>query len=344
MGSLFAFGLGIGTRATDGRWLEVFYPAPVFKPDARLEEALRGIVANLSANISIDADAGFLQRLSSALRHAGAVDQADLADRLVAAAGRTLLTVLTEDSAPAAAADAYLKLHLLSHRHVLPNQMNLQGIFAVLPNVAWTSEGAIAADELNARQLEARIKGRTLTVHGVDKFPRMADYVVPNGVRIADASRVRLGAYVGSGTTVMHEGLINFNAGALGPNMIEGRISQGVTVGAHSDLGGSASLMGTLSGGGTIVISLGEHCLVGANAGSGIPLGNNCTIAAGVYITAGTIVEVIDEFGESVRTVKARELAGGNDMLFINNSRTGRIQCRTNRKAIELNDALHAHN
>ena len=181
-------------------------------------------------------------------------------------------------------------------------------------------------------------------MHGVDKFPRMTDYVVPPGVRIADASRVRLGAYLGNGTTVMHEGFINFNAGAVGPNMVEGRISQGVIVGAHSDLGGSSSTMGTLSGGGNIVISVGESCLIGANAGTGIPLGDRCTIEAGLYITAGTIVEVVDENATVVRTVKARELAGGSDLKFIRNSRSGRVECRTNRRAIELNDTLHAHN
>ena len=344
MTTMYAFGLGVGTRATDGRWLEVFYPEPAFRPAANIAAAVLTVVGNGAMNTTLDLDAALLDRLVAALRQTGAIAQADIALQLAAAVGRTLLTVLVDDVAPANVAETYLKLHLLSHRHVLPNQLNLQGIFATLPNVAWTSDGAIAAEELNARQLAARIAGRTLTVHGVDKFPRMADYVVPSGVRIADASRVRLGAYVGPGTTVMHEGHINFNAGAVGPNMIEGRITQGVIVGAHSDLGGSASLMGTLSGGGNIVVSLGEHCLVGANAGSGIPLGNNCTIAAGVYITAGTIVEVLDEFGTSVRTVKARELAGGNDMVFIQNSRTGRIECRTNRKAIELNAALHDHN
>ena len=178
----------------------------------------------------------------------------------------------------------------------------------------------------------------------MDKFPRMTNYVVPSGVRIADASRIRLGAYLGDGTTVMHEGQINFNAGALGPNMVEGRISQGVILGEHSDLGGSASTMGTLSGGGEITISIGKHCLIGANAGTGIPLGDRCTIEAGLYITAGTPVTLIDETGEDVRTMKARELAGGSDLLFIRNGRTGRIECRSNRKAIELNEQLHAHN
>ena len=344
MTAIFAYGIGIGTRAADGRWLEVFYPQPVFQPSASEAAAVLAAAGGLQTNTTLPADTVLLGKLAQQLRASGAAAQADIAERLAPAAGRAVLAVLVDDTAPKDAATAYLKLHLLSHRFVLPNAIDLQGIFAVLPNVAWTSDGAIAADELADRQLAARLAGRVLSVFGVDKFPNMANYVVPAGVRIADASRVRLGAYVGAGTTVMHEGLINFNAGALGPNMIEGRISQGVTVGAHSDLGGSASLMGTLSGGGSIVVSVGEHCLVGANAGSGIPLGNNCTIAAGVYITAGTIVEVLDETGSSIRTVKARELAGGSDMVFIQNSRTGRIECRTNRKAIQLNDALHKHN
>jgi 2,3,4,5-tetrahydropyridine-2-carboxylate N-succinyltransferase len=345
MQDAFALGIGIGTRAGDGRWLEVFYAEPLLRPDGALVRAIvdasDGAVA-AGANSATELTAEQWRNVAARLE--GWPAQARLAGQVAAVAGRAVLTLLASDAPLASAPETYLKLHLLSHRLVLPNSMNLEGIFATLPNVAWTSEGAVAADELAARQLDARIAGRTLTVHAVDKFPRMADYVVPAGVRIADASRLRLGAYAGNGTTVMHEGFINFNAGAIGPNMIEGRISQGVIVGAHSDLGGSASTMGTLSGGGNIVISLGEKCLVGANAGTGIPLGDRCTIEAGLYITAGTVVEVVDEDGTVVRTVKARELASGSDLKFIRNSRTGRVECRTNRKAIELNDALHAHN
>ena len=192
--------------------------------------------------------------------------------------------------------------------------------------------------------MKQRLTGQTLHIYSVDKFPRMVDYVVPGGVRIADASRIRLGAYLGEGTTVMPSGQINFNAGAIGPSMIEGRISQGVTVGAGSDLGGGASTMGTLSGGGNTVISIGRNCLIGANAGTGIPLGDGCTIAAGLYVTLGTTVDVVDEQRTLIRTVKARELAFGNDMMFVRNGTTGRLECRTNRRTIELNQALHAHN
>jgi len=210
--------------------------------------------------------------------------------------------------------------------------------------VAWTSEGPIALAELDGRQLEARLLGRTLKVFSIDKFPAMTDFVVPSGVRIGDASRIRLGAYLGDGTTVMHEGFVNFNAGTLASGMIEGRISQGVVVGAGSDLGGSASTAGTLSGGGTTRISIGEACLISANAGTGIPLGDRCTIEAGLYITPGTRVTLLDEHGVTLRVCKARELAGGSDMLFLRNSQTGAVECRSNRKAIALNPMLHQSN
>src|SRR5690606_17059333 len=207
-----------------------------------------------------------------------------------------------------------------------------------------TNEGAVDLEELPERQLMARLDGRLLEVNAVDKFPKMTDYVIPTGVRIADTARVRLGAYVGEGTTIMHEGFINFNAGTEGPGMIEGRISAGVIVGKGSDIGGGASTMGTLSGGGNIVISLGEGCLLGANAGTGIPLGDRCTIEAGLYITSGTKVEVLDENGDVVDTVKARDLAGKSDLLFRRNSESGAVQCRTNKSAIALNEELHKHN
>ncbi len=205
---------------------------------------------------------------------------------------------------------------VLSHRLVKPHGLNLSGIFALLPNVAWTNQGAIDLAELPAEQLEARLRGKLLEVFSVDKFPKMTDYVVPAGVRIADTARVRLGAYVGEGTTVMHEGFVNFNAGTAGPGMIEGRVSAGVFVGKGSDLGGGCSTMGTLSGGGNIIISVGEGCLIGANAGIGIPLGDRCTVESGLYVTAGTKVAVLDDQNQLVRVVKARELAGQSDLLL----------------------------
>ena len=227
---------------------------------------------------------------------------------------------------------------------MLPNQINLAGIFAQLPNVAWTNRGAIDLAELPEAQTKARARGELLEVAAVDKFPKMTNYVVPSGVRIAHTARVRLGAYLGEGTTVMHEGFVNFNAGTEGQNMVEGRLSQGVIMHAGSDLGGGASTMGTLSGGGQLVLSVGRDCLIGANAGTGIPLGDRCIIEAGLYITASTRVLVLDEHKNIVSKVKARDLAGQSDMLFISNSETGAVECRTNSKAIELNPALHSHN
>jgi 2,3,4,5-tetrahydropyridine-2-carboxylate N-succinyltransferase len=250
--------------------------------------------------------------------------------------------MLSQDSAPTTVPESYLKLHLLSHRLVKPHGTDLTGIFGALKNVAWTSAGAIDIDELPERLLQARMAGQVLSVNCVDKFPKMVDYVVPSGIRIADPSRVRLGAYVGEGTTVMHEGFINFNAGTMGPNMVEGRVSAGVFCGAGSDVGGGASIMGTLSGGGSMVIALGEKCLLGANSGLGISLGDRCTLEAGLYITAGTIVTMLDDQKQPTGKVKARELSGKSDLLFRRNSVTGTVECLTNKSAVELNAALHA--
>ena len=239
---------------------------------------------------------------------------------------------------------AYLKLHLISARLKVPNSLNLDGLFATLPTLAWTNLGPLRPHDVPAANMRERLQGRSLHVRLVDKIPPLTDYLVPSGVRIGDASRIRLGAYLGDGTTVMHEGFVNFNAGALGPNMVEGRISQGVVVGAHSDLGGSASTMGTLAGGGKVRVSIGAECLIGANAGTGISLGDRCTIEAGLYITAGTPVKVFDAEGTHLGELKARELSGRDDLLFLRNGLTGGVECRTNRSKIELNEALHAHN
>ena len=338
MSELFSFALGASTRSNLGEILDTWYPLPLKQP--------RGAAAEAARQVGNSERAG----PDDAILVADALDAdgesaAASAYRLLAEFDQPLTAVALEDDRDIASApEAYLKLHLMSHRLALPNTLNLNGIFEHLPTVAWTSNGPVDPAEVPARLAAARAAGAHLSVYAVDKFPRMTDYVIPSGVRIADSSRVRLGAYVGEETTVMHEGQINFNAGALGPNMVEGRISQGVVVGSHSDLGGSASTMGTLSGGGEIVITIGERCLVGANAGCGIPLGDRCTIEAGLYITAGTVVQVLDESGSEVRAVKARDLSGQNDMLFIRHSQTGMVQCRTNRRAIELNARLHAHN
>ena len=245
--------------------------------------------------------------------------------------------VIDTTAAPTSASDAYLRLHLLSHRHVKPRTVNLDGAFGLLANVAWTSIGPVALDALEDVRYNQLKQGLQLVVNGVDKFPRMTDYVVPSGVRIADASRVRLGAHLASGTTVMHEGFCNFNAGTLGASMVEGRISAGVIVGDGSDIGGGASIMGTLSGGGKEMVTVGEKCLLGANSGLGISLGNNCVIEAGLYVTAGTQVKLPDG-----ATVKARELSGANDILFRRNSLTGAVEVvqRTGSWG-GLNAALH---
>jgi 2,3,4,5-tetrahydropyridine-2-carboxylate N-succinyltransferase len=237
------------------------------------------------------------------------------------------------------AADAYLRLHLLSHRLVRPNEQNLDGIFGMLANVAWTSAGPCPPDRVDELRVIERAAGRHLAVYGVDKFPRMTDYVVPSGVRIADADRVRLGAHLAAGTTVMHEGFCNFNAGTLGTSMVEGRIVAGVVVGDGSDVGAGSSIMGTLSGGGKDKISIGERSLLGANAGIGISLGDDCVVEAGCYITAGSKLTLPDG-----RVVKARELSGVDGLLFWRNSQSGALEARPRKgTGIELNSALHAN-
>ena len=237
------------------------------------------------------------------------------------------------------ASDAYLRLHLLSHRLVRPNTINLDGIFGALANVAWTSAGPCPPDRVDELRFLERATGRHLAVFGVDKFPRMTDYVTPTGVRIADADRVRLGAHLAAGTTVMHEGFVNFNASTLGVSMVEGRITQGVVVGDGSDVGGGSSIMGTLSGGGKDRVSVGERSLIGANSGIGISLGDDCVVAAGVYITAGSKLTLPDG-----RVVKARELSGQNNLLFWQNSVSGTLEARPRSgTGIELNSALHAN-
>ncbi len=240
---------------------------------------------------------------------------------------------------PADTHDAYLRLHLLSHRLVRPHEISVDGIFGVLPNVAWTSHGPVDPAELASVRLLFRAAGDVLQVLGVDKFPRMTDYVVPPGVRIADADRVRLGAHLAEGTTVMHEGFVNYNAGTLGASMVEGRISAGVVVGDGSDVGGGASIMGTLSGGGTQVVSVGERCLLGANSGLGISLGDDCVVEAGLYVTAGTRVRLPD--GE---VVPARELSGSDGVLFLRNSESGAVEARPRSGGwAGLNAALHSN-
>jgi 2,3,4,5-tetrahydropyridine-2-carboxylate N-succinyltransferase len=341
--SLFSLAFGVGTQNRQGTWLEVFYALPLLNPSAEIVAAVAPILSYTGGNQAIAFNTDLSSRLANALK--GIDDtQAALLTRLAESHKPLVATLLAQDAALTSTPEAYLKLHLLSHRLVKPHGLSLAGIFPLLPNVAWTSQGAIDLGELAERQLEARLKGHLLEVFSVDKFPKMTDYVVPAGVRIADTARVRLGAYIGEGTTVMHEGFVNFNGGTEGPGMIEGRVSAGVFVGKGSDLGGGCSTMGTLSGGGNMVIKVGEGCLIGANAGIGIPLGDRNTVEAGLYVTAGTKVALLDDKNALVKVVKARELAGQPDLLFRRNSQTGAVECKSHKSAIELNEALHAHN
>jgi len=238
---------------------------------------------------------------------------------------------------------AYLKLHLLSYKFVKPNSINLDGLFRSLPNIAWTNQGPVSLDEIDEKLLESKTSSNNLYIRSLDKFPCLTDYIIPKNVRIADASRVRLGAYLSSGTTVMHEGFVNFNAGTLGKAMIEGRISAGVVIGDNSDLGGGCSTMGTLSGGNNIKISVGKNCLLGANSGIGIPLGDNCTVEAGLYITSGTKIQLHDIEGNPSMIKKGLELANSSDLVFLRNSINGMVIAKPNKKSIQLNSQLHTN-
>src|SRR4051812_12987710 len=283
-----AWGRGLATVTGGGRVLDVLYPDP-----------------QLGATDSPPGTTVGEVRRASARRGVQEVEVTTVLDDL--------------QSAPTDAFDAYLRLHLLSHRLVKPRGLSMEGIFGVLANVAWTSHGPVDPADLPAVRMRFRATGEPLVVHGVDKFPRMTDYVAPSGVRIADAARVRLGAHLADGTTVMHEGFVNYNAGTLGASMVEGRISAGVVVGDGSDVGGGASIMGTLSGGGKAVISVGRRCLIGANAGIGISLGDDCVVEAGCYVTAGTKVLVRDGSSDEAKVLKAIELSGASNVLFRRN-------------------------
>lgn len=311
-----ALGVGIATLAADGSVLDTWFPAPELGGPGEpgtTRLAAGDVPAELGGLLGADEDRG-----------------------TETVAVRTVIGSL--DDAAVDAYDAYLRLHLLSHRLVAPHGLNAGGLFGVLTNVVWTNYGPCAVAGFESVRARLRRRG-PVTVYGVDKFPRMVDYVLPSGVRIADADRVRLGAHLASGTTVMHEGFVNFNAGTLGASMVEGRISAGVVVGDGSDVGGGASIMGTLSGGGTQVISIGKRCLLGANAGLGIPLGDDCVIEAGLYVTAGTKVTLPD-----ASTARARDLAGGNNLLFRRNSQSGAVEVvARDGQGIRLNEDLHAN-
>lgn len=342
--SYFSLALGSATKNRDNAIIEAYFPTPLLNPSDELVNAVAQIVDYQSGNQAIEVEASQCSALAGAFAQAGEAQAAQFAEQATKASAPLVVVILATDEKPTSVAEAFLKLQLISHRLVKPHGLVLDGIFGLLHNIAWTNEGAIDLPELPARQMQARLEGRTLSVDCVDKFPKMTDYVVPSGTRIADTARVRLGAHVGEGTTVMHEGFINFNAGTTGVSMVEGRISAGVVVGDGSDIGGGASIMGTLSGGGTEVISIGENSLLGANAGLGFPLGDRCTVESGLYITAGSKVLMRDNDGKEIGYEKARDLAGKSDLLFRRNSTTGVIECLTNKTAIELNSELHSNN
>jgi len=341
--SIFALAFGTATKNRDQKIIEAFFPNPLLNPSEDLVAVVGALAGYQGGNATIEISTEVAEQLSAAFNGADETANADFATAAAKSAQPLVLTILATDEAPATVAEGYLKLQLISHRLVQPHGLVLDGIFGVLHNIAWTNKGAIDLPELADRQIEARLNGETITVDCVDKFPKMVDYVVPAGVRIADTSRVRLGAHVGEGTTVMHEGFINFNAGTTGVSMVEGRISAGVMVGEGSDIGGGASIMGTLSGGGKMVIKIGENSLLGANAGLGIPLGSRCTIESGLYVTAGSKVKMLDNEGNDAGFAKARDLANKDDLLFRRNSLTGQIECLANKSAVELNSMLHSN-
>jgi 2,3,4,5-tetrahydropyridine-2-carboxylate N-succinyltransferase len=339
-----AIGLGIASVSTrSGQTLDTWFPCLPGVWDDRLDDAAPGAADSIRLSDSE------LERLAAGLAdNGGAGPYRQLLDRLrlglrpvPGVPTERYVVVVRADlaAAPTEVTDVYLRLHLLSYRLVRPLSVSLDDVFSTLPTVAWTSRGPIDGPDVEV--VRQQIMDEPLSIKGVDKFPPMLDYVVPRGVRIADASRVRLGAHLSEGTTVMHEGFCNFNAGTLGPAMVEGRISAGVTVGAHTDIGGGSSIMGTLSGGGKEVISIGEHCLIGANAGIGISLGDACTVEAGLYVTAGTLVTM-----SSGQVVKARELNGRPGLLYRRDSRTGRVDAIESPRAgwTGLTTTLHASN
>ena len=349
-----AYAVGIAHYGASDQVLDTWYPVPNCEENYRTADALAQAVGHTGGSGSYRLTGQQIQQALDTLapltndgkKHANVealkallplTDQPVNGD--VRPITRRVVVCFTDslDEKPADVHDVYLRLHLLSARKRKPRSINLDGMIPMLPIVVWTSEGPFDTDSWATESLRLRVAGRYPKVYAVDRFPRMVDYVVPSGVRVADADRVRLGAHLGEGTTVMHEGFCNFNAGTLGAAMVEGRISQGVIVGAGTDIGGGASIMGTLSGGGTEIITIGENSLVAANAGTGISLGNNCIIEAGCYVTAGSKVKLLPEG----KIVKARELSGEDNLLFWRNSTTGQLEAQPNYKVIALNQQLH---
>lgn len=324
--SVFSIAFGVGTRNREGQWLEVLFPRPLLHPSAVFIERIKAILGYSSGNQIIDFNFAKASDLASALKYI-APEQSALLVRLAESHKPTVACVLEQDSQPASVPEAYLKLQLISHRLCKPHQINLTDLFKVLPNVAWTNRGAIDINEVAELQLEERIKGRMLEVFSVDKLPKLTDYVVPKGIHIADAARVRLGAYVGEGTVVLHEGSINFNAGTQGRCTVDGCIASGVLIGADSTLQGGCSMANTAN---QPLISLGNHCVINSHAGVGISLGNRNTVEAGLWLSSDTQVTVLDDAKQVVKTVLASELALQDDLSFYRNPETGAVECSPN--------------
>lgn len=345
---IFSFGLGIASKNHKNEILEVYYPFTVIYPYTIF---VKQLLKKLKFNININSNS-FNLYLSNKdllilyleLKNICEFKTAKKIKSFLNTKKLVIFTFILYDKNPLNITDIFLKLHLISYRLCKPNSINLFGIFNIMKTIVWTNVGPIDSEEIIETKNKAKLNNIYIAIFSIDKFPKLTDYVIPTNVRIADTSRIRLGAYLGKGSTIMHEGFCNFNAGTKGPCMIEGRISSGVFINKNSDLGGGASILGTLSGGGKILISIGKNCLIGANAGCGIPLGNCCIIEAGLYITSNSKISILDINNKLIQIVKAKVLAYKNNLLFIRNSITGRIECRINKKIIKLNKNLHKKN
>ncbi|AGI27018.1 tetrahydrodipicolinate N-succinyltransferase [Candidatus Portiera aleyrodidarum TV] len=343
-----SFGVGLASNNYKHEILEVYYPFIVIYPYPHF---IKHLLNKLKVNININSNS-FNLYLSNKdlfilyleLIQLGKLKTAKKIRSFINTKKQLIFTFILYDQNPLNIPESYLKLHIISYRLCKPNTIKLFGIFYIMKTIVWTNVGPIDSEEIIETKNKAKLNNIYITIFSIDKFPIMTDYVIPKNVRIADTSRIRLGAYLGKGTTIMHEGFCNFNAGTKGPCMIEGRISYGVFINKNTDLGGGASILGTLSGGGRVVISLGKKCLIGANAGCGIPLGNGCIIESGLYITSNSKLSIVDIKNKVIKKVKAKVLAYKNNLLFIRNSITGTIECRINKKIIKLNKLLHKKN
>lgn len=346
---IFIYGLGIASKNYKNEVLEVYYPFIVLYPHPTI---IKRILRKLHFNLKITSNSFnlYLSNTNDLLslyleyKDIGDVKTAKQIKSFFKTKAFVIFTFVLDDKNPLNIADSFLRLHTLSYRLCKPNSLNLFGIFSIIKTICWTNLGPIDSEEIFLTKNKSKKNNIKITILSIDKFPKMTEYVVPKNVRIAETSRIRLGAYLGEGTTVMHEGFCNFNAGTKGPCMIEGRISAGVFINQNSDLGGGSSILGTLSGGGKLLISLGKNCLIGANAGCGIPLGNGCIIEAGLYITSNSKISILNRNNTFIKIVKAKVLAYKNHLLFLRNSITGAIECRINKKVIKLNTKLHKTN